>query len=77
MCGGVGAILCGLFMEEINGSMVLFWGSVMSAKDKTEKLNGTAQNQNQKAHSPTGHGVANRLTTEKSNLWLLGIAINL
>jgi hypothetical protein len=46
--------------------VLFFLGSVMSAK--TEKINGTAQNQNQKAHALSGHGVANRLTTEKSNL---------
>jgi len=66
---GVGAILCGLFMV-----VWFFWGSVMSAK--TEKINGTAQPRTKKVRSAltTGHGVANRLTTEKSKFLTSGQA---
>jgi hypothetical protein len=46
----------------------------MSAK--TEKINGTAQPRTKKVRSAltTGHGVANRLTTEKSKFLTSGQA---
>jgi hypothetical protein len=47
--------------------VVWFFLGLSCLSAKTEKINGTAQNPKIRS-ALTGHGVANRLTTEKSNL---------